>query len=197
MGILSSFLSTGSKVTLAREWAKERARRDLGQVAEEFVPLVDALPTFRVMGLPEYSIITIVETYAELSKKKVLPGEILARIEAHRSSTTGRVRLPERAELEVYVFDRMNIEHRDAQLDREWTDLLVDRCRARFGLEPKPDLSWMDAPMITRTTPKSPAQGINYREQHAAMVGIIRRYADGLLEESEFLELIWPFIKLD
>ncbi len=193
MGLLSSIFSTGEKVALARDWAKERSRRDLGPVAAEFLPLIDKLSALQVMGLPEYSIITIVETFADLTRKKVPPGEILARIEAHRSSFSGGVRLPERAELEVYVFDRMSLEHPTAELDREWTDLLVSRCRERFRLEPRPDLSWMDAPMITRRQP-APAV-VDWEAKYKALHGVLMDHWNGITTEQEFWTAIEPYLE--
>lgn len=200
MGILSSLLSTGSKVALAREWAKERARRDLGPAAAEIVPLVDSLPMAQVMGLPEYTVITIVETYADLTKRKIPPGEILARIETHRSSIGHlHVRLPDRAELEVYVFSRVSAEHADAEIGQDWIDLLVARSRERFGLPARVDMRWMDAPMITRQAPTAApmrAKVVDWRARYEALHTAVRdHYWLGVSTEAEFLAAIEPFME--
>lgn len=89
MGILSRLLGLGgtSKDKLIKNLVKERIGSDPMAASMGFDKnMVDSLTDIQLAGLPEATIVTIVETWAILSKKGIPDAEILERIEAHRSS---------------------------------------------------------------------------------------------------------------
>jgi hypothetical protein len=74
---------------LIRQLAKQRIATDpmaaaLGLTAAT----IDSLPELQLAGLPEATILAIVETWAILRGQGIAESEIFAKIEAHRSATT-------------------------------------------------------------------------------------------------------------
>lgn len=72
--------------------------------------MVDSLGMMQLAGLPESTVVTIVETYAMLKKHDASDQEIFQRIEAHRSSI-GSGEMPRPLNLASYIQYRLDLEH--------------------------------------------------------------------------------------
>lgn len=122
------------KSELIRNLAKQRVRDDPMAAAMEFDErMVDTLGTMQLAGLPESTIVTIVETYATLKKHGVSDGEIIQRIEAHRSSI-GSGELPRPLNLDSYIQYRLELEHsHGAPISEEFVTDAIRVCREQYG----------------------------------------------------------------
>ena len=123
-----------SKNDLIRGLAKQRVREDPSASAMGFNEnMVDSLGIMQLAGLPESTIVTIVETYAALKKHGVSDSEIFARIEAHRSSIGGG-EIQNTLSLESYIQYRIELEHsHGAQISEEFVAEAISVCRQHFG----------------------------------------------------------------
>ncbi|MFZ3137346.1 MAG: hypothetical protein WA126_08155 [Thermodesulfovibrionales bacterium] len=100
-----------SKNDLIRSLAKQRVRDDPMANAMGFNEhMIDSLGMIQLAGLPESTIVAIVETYAVLKKKGVSDQEIFQRIEAHRSSVVSG-EMPKPLHLDSYILYRIRLEH--------------------------------------------------------------------------------------
>ena len=75
--------------------------------------MVDQLSGLQLAGIPEGTIVTIVETWSQLIKKGIPEEEILMRIEEHRSSFGDYGELPKLLTLSSYIKYRLDLEHQD------------------------------------------------------------------------------------
>lgn len=89
--------------------------------------IIKSLRPDQLAGLPESTIITIVETWATLLKKGFSEAEIFARIEEHRSRVFPRGCLPSPLTLADYVKYRIRLEHaHGAPIDESFVEAAID-----------------------------------------------------------------------
>lgn len=135
MGFWKSLFGSGhSKNDLIRALAKQRVRNDPMAKAMGFNEhMIDSLGMIQLAGLPESTIVTIVETYAMLKKHSVPDQEIFERIEAHRSSI-GSGEMPRPLNLESYIHYRLDIEHsHGAPISEKFISEAVRVSREQYG----------------------------------------------------------------
>ncbi len=115
MGLLTKILGGGvDKNALIKNLIMYRVQSDpilaskYSNINEE---IVNSLSRLKLLGFPEATIVTIVETWSNLSKKGVPEDEILYKIEQHRSRFSSGGHLPFPLNLESYIKYRLNIEH--------------------------------------------------------------------------------------
>ena len=102
------------KNRLIRELAKLRVKSDLMALTLGFdESMVDQVSGLQLAGIPEGTIVTIVETWSQLIKKGIPEEEILIRIEEHRSSFGDYRELPSPLTLSSYIKYRLDLEHQD------------------------------------------------------------------------------------
>ena len=110
MGFIKKFLGKGpgDKIGLIKELVRKRVEDD--SFAMHLVK-VDNLSDFELMGLPEATIVTIVESYEILTKKQEMSEkEALGLIESHRARVASG-ELPCPLDLCRYVKYRLALEH--------------------------------------------------------------------------------------
>ena len=100
-----------TKFDLIRKLLKARLRSDpMAQLAGINPDAVDSQPDAVILGTPEGTITTIVETYIAMKRQGVPEEEILLRIEEHRSEIgAGTVVFP--LPLRSYIRYRVSLEH--------------------------------------------------------------------------------------
>ena len=110
LGFLEFFGIKNPKIQLIKNLIRHRIKTTpaLNGVLSENE--VDQLSDLVALGLPEGTIVTIVETWISLRRQGVTDGEIIRRIEHHRSSI-GSSQLPVPLNLENYIAYRIRIEH--------------------------------------------------------------------------------------
>ena len=105
-----------------------RQRLEADGVFEQWLDEFNQMTEFQVMGTPEATLVTIVETYSELRRRGGLTDEaIFTAIERHRSTPTEGGHLPNPLTLQSYVFYRVELEHGHGELritDRYVADLI-------------------------------------------------------------------------
>lgn len=117
------------KLQLIRALLKKRAEKSfvarlLGNVESLF-----EYSDVELMGSPEATVVTIVETYLELHHQGVPDDEIFEAIERHRQ-TTGRGQLPKPLNLDSYIKYRLRIEHRSRKrMNNEEIDFAIFAAR--------------------------------------------------------------------
>jgi hypothetical protein len=77
---------------------------------------IDDLPIAMVMGLPEATVTTIVETWMELRRQGSSDKDIFELIEIHRSVLFGDEKRSPPQNIAEYVKYRLSIEHPDAAI---------------------------------------------------------------------------------
>lgn len=136
MGFWKSLFGGGrpGKNDLIRSLAKQRVRDDPMAAAMGFNEhMVDSLGMMQLAGLPESTIITIVETFAMLKKHGASDQEIFQRIEAHRSSI-GSGEMPNPLNLESYIQYRVELEHsHGSPISEEFVSEATRVCREHYG----------------------------------------------------------------
>lgn len=113
MGLLSSLFGGGRKTKeeMVRELIKERTRADPLAARLGFdESMADALSPIQLAGVPEFTVATIIETYASLKSQGVSDGDIVQLIEAHRSMI-GTGEMPKPLSLESYIRYRVYLDH--------------------------------------------------------------------------------------
>src|SRR5690606_12556195 len=95
---------------------------------------LDSFGVVKLAGLPESTVVTIVETYAILSKQGVAAEDIFQRIEAHRSPTMGSGDMPEPLTLDSYTRYRVNLEHQDLPIPDRFIARATDEAKQHFDL---------------------------------------------------------------
>jgi len=113
MGFFSKLLGGGvDKNALIKDLVRLRVRNDPAITAVGFNEKdVDSLPRLQLLGLPEATIATIVETWSILHKRGVSDVEIFQRIEEHRCRVFPRGVMPSPLTLTNYVKYRLELEH--------------------------------------------------------------------------------------
>lgn len=119
MGFLASLFKKNpatkrpTKIDLIKSLVKKRVHDDpMASFMGFDMSMVDQLPELQLMGLPEGTIVTIVETYATLKRHGASDSEIFERIEAHRrAACLGN--MPSNLDLERYIEYRVALEHTD------------------------------------------------------------------------------------
>ena len=100
-----------SKTDLIRSLLKARLRDDpMANMAGVTPDLVDQQSDQDVLGTPEATIVTIVESYIQLSRLGFPESEILRRIEKHRSMI-GSATMPSPLTLRSYIRYRVSLEY--------------------------------------------------------------------------------------
>lgn len=95
------------KLELIRGLLRRRVQKSL---IAPFLGNVDNLTEYELMGVPEATIVTIVETQLPLEASGLSEAEIFSAIESHRSSV-GTGKIPKNLTLFKYVKYRLEIEH--------------------------------------------------------------------------------------
>ena len=113
-----------TKIGLIRDLAKYRicndnTLRQSGLTAD----VIDSEPDLSILGLPEATLVTIVETYIGLKKQGVPDTEIFSLIEAHRALLIESDALPSRPTLRSYISYRLSLEHNHGF---PFTDIFLD-----------------------------------------------------------------------
>jgi len=136
MGILSKLFggSSTNKNKLIKNLVKERIGSDPMAASIGFnKSMVDSLTDFQLAGLPEATIVTIIETWDILSKKGVPEEEILERIEAHRSNFGDSGNMPSPLTLSNYIKYRLELEHgHSAPIREDFIDYAVGIAKRAF-----------------------------------------------------------------
>ena len=96
------------KIELIRNLAKKRVQND---PIASMLGDIDSFSETILMGLPEATIVTIVETYWQLKNQGLSDKEILEAIENHRASFGGVGTLPSQLTLSNYIKYRVRLEH--------------------------------------------------------------------------------------
>lgn len=124
-----------TKEDLIRDLAKERLRSDLAAQAWGIsADMIDSLGTMELMGIPEATIVTIVETYALSLRSGAPESAILEHIENHRSQI-GSGTLPQPLNLDSYVRYRLDIEHsHGAPISAEFISEAIAICKKRYAV---------------------------------------------------------------
>jgi hypothetical protein len=117
-----------NKNELIKQLVKLRVKSDPMVNATGFNEnMVDALSEFQLAGLPESTIIAIVETWAILKKKGIPEEEIFMKIENHRASFGDFGELPTPLTLSNYIKYRLDLEHgHGAPIKKEFLDNAIE-----------------------------------------------------------------------
>jgi hypothetical protein len=119
------------KIGLIKNLAKKRVQND---PIASMLGDIDSLSETMLMGLPEATIVTIVETWAILRKQGLRDKEILQRIEAHRASFGGYGDLPDPLTLQSYIKYRLDLEHgHGAPISEKFMDYAIEAAKKMFS----------------------------------------------------------------
>ena len=135
MGLFSKlFGGDVDKDELIRELTKLRVKNDPMPSMMGFdESMVDQLSELQLAGLPEGTIVTIVETWSQLIKKGIPEEEILMRIEDHRSSFGDYGEMPSPLTLSSYIKYRLDLEHQDgAPISEDFIDNAIKVSKKAF-----------------------------------------------------------------
>lgn len=135
MGWLGKLLGgSQTKEDLIRGLAKQRLAGDAAAAAFGATPAaIDALPLEMLMGLPEATIVTIVESWSQGRSQKISEDHIFHLIEAHRSMAA-EGEMPASPTLDSYVKYRVSLEHADgAPLSAAHIEHCIREAREFFG----------------------------------------------------------------
>ena len=123
--------ANSDKIELIRNLAKKRVQND---PIASMLGDIDNLSEVMLMGLPEATIVTIVETWAILRKQGMGEEEILKRIEAHRASFGDHGDLPKPLTLKNYIKYRLNLEHgHGAPISEKFIDYAIKAAKQVFS----------------------------------------------------------------
>jgi len=118
------------KIELIRNLTKKRVEND---PIASMLGDIDSLPETMLMGLPEATIVTIVETWAILRKQGMGEEEILRRIEDYRASFGDYGDLPKPLTLQNYIKYRLGLEHaHGAPISEEFIDYAIEAAKQTF-----------------------------------------------------------------
>lgn len=102
------------KIKWIRAFAKKRVIQDPIAIDQGFSPaMIEQLADETLIGLPEGTLVTIVETFATLKSQGISDKEALERIESHRSMI-GAAAMPDPLSLESYISYRLSLEYADS-----------------------------------------------------------------------------------
>jgi hypothetical protein len=97
--------------------------------------MTDSLSAFQLAGLPEGTLVTIVETWSILHKQGAEDDEIFSRIEEHRSRMFPRGQMSTPLNLMNYIKYRIELEHSDGvPINEQFIDMAVDLTRKVYGV---------------------------------------------------------------
>jgi hypothetical protein len=101
-----------TKESLVRKLVKQRLANDpnFAKMFNVSPAVIDSMPIEVIMGLPEATIFSIVESWAQCLNENISPMRILQLIEAHRCGAA-EGEIPYSLSLEVYIRYRVNLEH--------------------------------------------------------------------------------------
>jgi hypothetical protein len=131
-GIFGKLFGKGmSKEDLIKNLVRKRIQND---PIAKMLGNVDDLPDSVLMGLPEATIVTIVETYCVMKQQANLPDEvILEAIEAHRSTFGDTGTIPSLPTLSSYIKYRLSLEHpHGASISNTFVDKAIDEAKKFF-----------------------------------------------------------------
>jgi hypothetical protein len=122
-----------TKIDLIRTLLKSRLRSDsMAQLAEVSPDIVDAQPDAAIIGTPEGTIATIVETYTTMRRQGVPDAQILEFIEEHRSMI-GADTMPSPLTLRSYIRYRVSFEYSaSAPVSDDSIDYSIQEARKFF-----------------------------------------------------------------
>lgn len=132
MGILGRLFGRGvSKEKLIRNLARKRVQSDPTLADVD----VDGIGSVLLMGLPEATIVCIVETYWIMKRQGNLSDEeILEAIEAHRSMLGEAGTMPSPLKLSSYIKYRLSLEHsHGAPISIKFVDEAIEEANSVFG----------------------------------------------------------------
>lgn len=119
------------KIELIRNLARKRVQND---PIASMLGDIDRLSETMLIGLPEATIVTIVETWAILRKQGVTEEEILHRIEAHRANFGDYGDLPNPLTLPNYIRYRLDLEHgHGAPISENFIDYAIEVAKQLFS----------------------------------------------------------------
>jgi len=138
MGFLGKLFNRGGldKSSLIRDLVRLRVRNDPMAAAMGFrEEMADSLSGLQLAGLPEGTLVAIVETWSILHKSGMQDGEIFARIENHRSSMFPCGQMPTSPNLLNYIEYRIELEHSEgAPIGQQFIAQAVDIARKAYGV---------------------------------------------------------------
>lgn len=137
MGLLSKLFNRGvDKSSLIRNLVRLRVRNDPMAAAMGFgEEMADSLSSFQLAGLPEGTLVAIVETWSILHKRGAENGDIFSRIEAHRSRMFPRGEMPTPLNLLNYIKYRVELEHSEgAPISEQFIDRAIELTRKAYGV---------------------------------------------------------------
>ena len=130
MGLLGRLFGGGgtNKNNLIKHLVKERIQSSPGFAARGFdESMVDSLSSLQLAGLPESTIVTIVESWVIMSNRGVPDAEIFESIEAHRSRLAGSGDMSSELSLSNYIKYRIDLEHQHAEpISDDFIDYAID-----------------------------------------------------------------------
>lgn len=135
MSIFSKLFGGVDRGALTRELVRLRIRSDPTAAAMGFnESMADSISSLQLAGVPEASIVAIVQTYVSLNKRGVPDAEIFRSIETHRSRLFPKGMMPAPLTLGTYVKYRVELEHPTATgLNDSFIEAAIERSRQAFG----------------------------------------------------------------
>jgi len=138
MGFFGRFFKRGwvDKNALIRNLIRLRIKNDTMAAAIGFrEEMVDSLSTFQLAGLPEGTLVAIVETWSILHKRGMEDDEIFSRIEDHRSRMFPRGQMPTPLDLLKYIKYRFELEHSEgAPISEQFIERAIELTRKAYGV---------------------------------------------------------------
>ncbi len=115
-----------TKESLVRKLVKQRLANDsnFAKMFNVSPAVIDSMPIEVIMGLPEATIFSIVESWAQCLNGNISPMRILQLIEAHRCGAA-EGEMPYSLSLEVYIRYRVKLEHSEGA---PISDAHIDNC---------------------------------------------------------------------
>jgi len=133
MGFLKKLLGKkpNDKIALIRDLVKERVESD--PFVKHLVE-IESLSEFELMGLPEATVVTIVESYMIFTQKQgILSEEALGLIENHRSAIRSG-EIPSPLTLTSYVKYRLALDHsRGLSIPEASVDRVIEKAKVFFS----------------------------------------------------------------
>ncbi len=131
MGIFSKLMGmSDQKVNLIRTLLRQRIALDPTAKAMGQTPaLADEMPMMMLMGLPEATIVTCVESWAQLRQQRVADAEIAKRIASLRGGAPGA------NTVEDVIRDRVQAEHgQSGFLPSEHVEACIREAKRAYGI---------------------------------------------------------------
>jgi len=131
MGLFSKLLGlSGQKESLIRRLLRNRISQDPSAASYGQSPdFADKMPTLMLMGTPEATIVTCVETWAKLKQSGQVEAAIANRIASLRHGPSHR------ASVEAVIRDRVQAEHgHSGFLPAEHVDWCIREAKITYGI---------------------------------------------------------------